>query len=264
MPKLIGNIQFTGSLDNFTAYTRRGTDGILLRRKGGASKKKIKTSPKFAATRQNNAEFGACSKAGTSIRRVIRVIRHMADVSLAGKLNALCRIILGSDSVNKRGQRSINFSQQRYLLDGYNLNSKLLFNSVIRQPVTPTIFRNTGSANLVLPPLLPGVNFYIPPQYQLYRFIMVLGEIPDMIYKSTGYQPAEPIRYQPAAIYTDWYAVKEKTTEQSFDLQLENFSGIAASNSLLLAIGIEFGYPMNNTTIQTVKYAGAAAIVAMG
>ncbi len=69
MLKLTGSILFTGSMDNFSAYTMQGYDGIILRKKGGASKEKIKTGRNFYLTRKHNAEFGASSQAGKSIRK---------------------------------------------------------------------------------------------------------------------------------------------------------------------------------------------------
>lgn len=264
MPKLIGNIQFTGSLDNMSAYKMRGSDKIILRTKGGATKEKIKKDPAFALTRQNNMEFGGCSKAGTSIRRALAMLMHLSDTRISGQLNALARIILKLDTLNERGQRAISFSQHRYLLDGFSLNRQLLFNSIIRHPVSCTLFRNNGAANLVLPGLIPGVNFYTPPQYHLYRFIIVLGVIPDIVYTPTGYRPANPIQNNPNYIFTEWHAVNEPVPEQSFDLQLENFTGLGDSNSLVLALGIEFGYPMSNNITKAIKYAGCATILATG
>ncbi len=38
------NFAFTGSLGNYSAYTMRGHDGIILRTKGGASKNRIKNA----------------------------------------------------------------------------------------------------------------------------------------------------------------------------------------------------------------------------
>jgi len=265
MPKLTGNLQFTGSMNNMSAYKMRGSDKLILRMKGGPSKEQIKSSPNFVNTRSNNAEFGGCSKAGTSIRRAIIFVKHLGDTTIGGQLNALARIILKLDKVNHWGQRSILFSQNHQLLDGFNLNRQLLFNSIMRHPVSSTIFRNTGTANLVIPGLLPGINFFTPPQYQLCRFIISLGVIPDMVFtEAFGYGPANKDKYQAQKLYTEWFAVKESSEEQSFDIQLDDFTGLADSSSLVLAIGIEFGYAVSNSIIKGIKYAGSAVILATG
>lgn len=267
MPKLTGNILFTGSLGNLSAYKRRGSDKIIMRTKGGASKSKIKTDPAFTLTRMNNTEFGGASTAGAFVRQAVYGVKHLADPELSSQLTSFTSTILKLDIVNARGQRAIHFSQYRQLLEGFNLNRQLLFNTVIRHSVTSEVFRNTGSARLLLPGLLPGINIYTPPQYHLYRFIMVLGTIPDILYMSTvspEYGPAQPVQYNPEMLYTDWFSVKEPWPAQSFNIELKNFTSLPNSHSLVLSIGIEFGYPLSNQIVKPIAHAGSACILATG
>lgn len=264
MAKIEGPILFTGSIGNLSAYKRRGSDKIILRTKGGASKDKIKNDPAFARTRDNNTEFGASSTAGTYIRGALFAIKHLADHNISGQLNALARYIMKLDTVNKEGERDIRFSQYHYLLDGFSLNRNLPFNTVIRHPVSCTLSRMSGTASLVLPNLVPGVNLYNPTQYPLYRFIMVLGVIPDMVLGPTGYHPANPVQYSAECFTTQWFAAKDPLPEQNFDIALKKFTGLEESNSLVLTIGIEFGYPVSDHLTTAVKYAGTAVILATG
>ena len=170
MSKLEGNILFTGSMGNLSAYKRRGSDKIILRTKGGASKDKIKNDPAFALTRKYNSEFGGCSKAAAFVRKAIIGLWHMADPDSTGQLNALAHTIQKLDTIHAAGERAIRFSQYRYLLDGFNMTSQLHFNTVIRHPVSVSVLRTNGSARLELPGLLPGVNFYTAPQYHIGRY----------------------------------------------------------------------------------------------
>jgi hypothetical protein len=147
------------------------------------------------------------------------------------------------------------------MLEGFTLNRQLLFNSVVRHPVTCALSRDEGKASLVLPALVPGINFYTPPGKHLYRFIFTLGVIPDMIFTPDGYKPQAP-QYHSTYLITEWHTVTELTTQLSFDLLLENFTGLDTSNSLVVAAGIEFGFPLSNDIIQSVKYAGTACILA--
>jgi hypothetical protein len=41
MATVKGPIQFSGSISNISFYTRRGSDKVIARSKGGASKEKI-------------------------------------------------------------------------------------------------------------------------------------------------------------------------------------------------------------------------------
>jgi hypothetical protein len=66
MARLISEIQFTGSLGNLSAYQMRGEKSVILRTKGGPSRRLIKTSKKFDLVRRYNAEFGGRSTAAGS------------------------------------------------------------------------------------------------------------------------------------------------------------------------------------------------------
>jgi hypothetical protein len=61
-------LDFTGSLHNISAYKRRDMDTIIIRSKGGPSKRMIKSHPSFDLTRRNNKEFGGRSTASKLIR----------------------------------------------------------------------------------------------------------------------------------------------------------------------------------------------------
>ena len=261
MPKLTGSILFTGSIDNMSAYIMHGHEGVILRKKGGASKEKIKTGRNFAITRLNNAEFGGCSKAGKAVRNAIWMLKHLANYNFSGDLNALAKTILKKDTEAELGERAIRFSKHHSMLEGFTLNRQLLFNSVVRHPVSCTLSRDEGKASLVLPALVPGINFYTPPGQHLYRFIFTLGVIPDMLFTPDGYKPQVP-QYHATYLITEWHTVTELTALQSFHLVLENFTALDASNSLVLAAGIEFGFPLTNDIVQSVKYAGTATILA--
>jgi hypothetical protein len=62
---------FTGSLYNISACKRKDRDTIIIRSKGGPSKRMIKSHPSFEMTRRNNKEFGGRSTASKCIRRVL-------------------------------------------------------------------------------------------------------------------------------------------------------------------------------------------------
>jgi hypothetical protein len=262
MPKLKGAIQFTGKIGELSTYTMQGQDGIMMRQKGGASKEKIKNHPNFALTRLNNAEFGASSKAGKAVREAIVMVKHLANYNFSGDINAIAKTIIKQDKVNKWGERDILFSQYRHLLEGFSLNRQLFFNTVVRHPVICKLDRNTGSASLQLPNLLPGINFFTPPGQHLYQFIFTMGVIPDKVFTPAGYRPKDPVMYHPTTFTSQWHSVAEPMPAQSIELQLENFKGLTGSNSLVLAAGIGFGFPLSNNIVQPVKYAGTATILA--
>src|SRR5262245_62742876 len=57
-----------------------------------------------------------------------------------------------------RSKRDFAFSKNPQLLNGFNLNRGVLFDSIIRNPVHGIISRDTLSATVEVPALLPGLN----------------------------------------------------------------------------------------------------------
>ena len=71
----------------------KGSDKIILRTKGGASKEKIKKGKEFATTRRLNSEFGGRAVASKYIMRSLFPLKALADYNIAGPLNALIKPI---------------------------------------------------------------------------------------------------------------------------------------------------------------------------
>lgn len=264
MAKGDGNFGFTGSLGNITAYKTSTSDKVILRTKGGASKNKIKRSPKFAKFRLCQKEFGACSNLGKTIRNTIYAVKHLADPHMSGHLNGFLKSILNLDTENKLGQRSVLVSRYRHLLEGYNLNRLNPFNTVIRHPVTCTLSRDTGMVRLSIPELLPGINFYNASKYPLYRFIVVMGVIPDMVFETKYYPEIVTRKNFPEHFYTEWNEAAKPAAMQNIELQIKHFKPLADNETLITAIGVEFGFAVSNTVTNPVKYGGSACIVATG
>ncbi len=264
MAKLDGNMGFTGSLGNISAYKRKGSGGIILRTKGGPSGNKVKHDPAFENTRRNNAEFGGASSAAKAIRNAFFPVKHISGASL-GHINKLTRALANRDTQNPWGRRTVRFSENRPLLEGFNLNKLLSLSSILRQPPAGSINRSAGSASLVIPALVPGINFKLPAAYKLCHFIVMLAVIPDFEHISPTapyYRPVAPVTYPTEVFTTDWFAATEHLPEQQLYLQLKNFTGLPDGHSLVLALGIEFGLPVSSRLIETIPKNGVALILA--
>lgn len=265
MAKAKGNIQFTGSMGNVSAYTRRGSDTIILRTKGGASKQQIRQSPVFAHTRLLNTEWSGCTKAGSYIREAMGAVKHLADYPFSGTLNGLAKKVQSLDTEHPLGQRAICFSKVPQALEGFNLNRQHPFDSVVKRPVAYSLFRDTGSANMVLPALLPEIHLYHPWKYSYYRFIVGLGVAPNLHFTDSypPYQPLDPFpSVQSVSKTTSWQQTKAIFEEQHPDIALPNNTPLPDSYTLILTIGIEFGDLSINGQIEPVRYAGCAKVLA--
>ncbi len=264
MAKLDGLNSFAGSLSNVSVYKMRGVDQLVMRTKGGASKQKIKKSPAFTKTRLLNAEWGGCAKAGGSIKAALFPVAHLNDYNISGPLNALAKIIQLTDTVNPLGERHILFSKNRRLLEGFQLNRQTNFDALIRHPLHYTLSRKSGKATVQVPELIPGINFHPYWPHPLFRLVLSLGVIPDLVPGQLGYQAATaPGEYYTNVIQSDWLLSGTPAAAQSHTIQMQGDTPLTDSASLMLAIGIEFGTPLTANLIKPVPRAGCAKILAL-
>jgi len=255
---------FTGRVGNLIAYKRKDDDKIIIRMKSaGVSKEEIRNSPAFQRTRENNAEFGACGSASKAIRRALYPVKHLADYNFTPILSKLAKGIQVLDTVGERGKRSILLSRHGHLLEGFQLNRLRPFDSIIRRPVTCSIERTTGTAIIRLPELLSGVNFMTSPKYALFRFIITMGLVPDIVHKNNSYKSGEQIP-SPETVFTEWHRVKQSFEARSIPLQLKEPGALTDTKMILVAIGIEMGIPVTNQIVERIEYAGGAKILAIG
>lgn len=263
MAFLSNGFEFTGSIGNLSFYKMKGTGKIVVRKKGGASKEKIKTAPEFARTRENNAEFSGCANTVRSIRHALFPLNKLANYNFTPTLTTLAKNIQLLDKVNVRGQRAVNFSEFRYLLEGFQLNKDIIFESVVKFPLKGNIERETGSATIEIPLLRPQLNLDIPWKAPLYRFVIGFGVFTDSAFNGTDYQDKTTLPLA-NAVQTDWLPVQQAFEAQTFTLQLNTLHGIDDTKSMILSIGIEMGTPVTNAFIQPIKYAACAKILTVG
>src|SRR5258705_9463744 len=222
MAKQEKSIGFTGSLHNISAYKRRDMDTIIIRLKGGPSKKMIKSKPSFDLTRRNNKEFGGRSTASMCIRRALRPLKPLSDYNISGPLNSALKPIQEMDTVSEWGKRNIQLSRNPRLLEGFQLNRRNLFESVLRSPLSFTLSKDEMKASLEIPELIPGNNFFPVAQYPVYRWQAVLGVIPDLLFDETkGYLPKGNLNGPyPFGVETEWCPVKTGAASRVIELSL--------------------------------------------
>ncbi len=264
MAKVKGETSFIGSIGNNSFYKRRDIDEPLVRSKGGASRKMIKTSDRFINTRRYNKEFGGCSKAGSAIRRALFPLRHMADYNISGPLNAIAKNIQKMDKEGLLGQRSIAFSKYKQWLDGFSYNMKNHISGVVRSPFQFSIVREEGKATVVIPALAPGINFQNKYNNPLFCITAILGIVPDFIYNPDRdiFSPKNPkVIGKNSFVSTEWHSSFSPVKEETLVLQVDSSLLANEENTLILAVGIEFGNPLPDQLVQQIKYSGSAIIL---
>jgi len=251
MAKLEGNILFTGSLGNVSAYRLQQSGTIVLRAKGGASKKKIRNAPEFINTRRNNEEFGRCSTAAAAIKHVLSPLRQIPNQNLVSAFCSLCRKILVLDQEHDWGQREVYFSPHPHLLSGFNLSTRDSYDSVVVSPLVYTFDPGTAAVTIDVPALLPGANLRLPGSFPFYRLVFSLGLLPDTASKPK----ALPVQ----AMYGEWTRSGVGQPAQAYQLKLPDYGALAPGHNLLIGAGIE----MSVNGREAVRHAGAGKILAL-
>jgi hypothetical protein len=249
MAKLQGDLLFTGSLGNLTAYRMKGVDRTIVRAKGGPSPSKIKHSPRFRNTRKSYTEFGAATKAGSWLRNSFGELLSVADHNITPPLNALCRKIQLLDTDHEQGEREVLFSQHPHLLEGFGLSRRDPFDSVLRSPVHYTADTTKCSVDISVPELLPGINLLLPGQFAFYRLVFTLGILPDA--------PLRKGAAKPVSIKSEWVAATTGMAASIYTLRHDHPGALTAGFCLVIAAGLQLS--VNGDTV--VRYGGAGKVL---
>lgn len=267
MATMTNDFSLLGRFGNFTAYKSRGSNNIIVRTRGGGSKHKIKTAPSCAEVRKRNTEFGGTAQCGKMIKKAIPAVQLLADPFLSAGLTSLSRRILVLDTVNAIGQRNILVSNNKSVLAGFQYNRNLYLETVIRKPIFWSVLREELSASITIPALVAGSTLYIPGKYPMIRLVAALGSMPDMLYTShgmCGYEAThENLDVYSKNVYTPWGTTSANFAEQTLSLQLSKDALPDDTCSLVLAIGVEFGMPVNKDCVQPINHSGCAKILAV-
>lgn len=267
MAQATNDFSFIGTIGNITAYRRKGSDKIFLRTKGGPSKKKIKQSPSFDITRRNNSEFGGRATATKWIGNLLWPLRPMADYNIYGALNKLIKPIQALDTESEFGKRHLLFSRNPRLLEGFNVNNKTSFDSIIRNPVYSSFSHTDHSATLNIPALQPGINFFVPGKYPLFNIVACFSILPDLHYTAHGYEPVEGFSLNDMRCVTaesGWHSCAAGLPAITLEMTQKLPLPVSGGCSLVVATGIRFGNPVGDNNVQQIKYVGAGKILATG
>ena len=262
MAKLNSTFGFTGTIGNLSFYKMKGSDKIIVRAPGGPDKKKIKTSRRFDIVRRNNFEFGGRGTATKWIRRMMGWLITLGDTSFTSRLGSLMKPLQEMDTVSEFGKRAVLFSKGAWLLNGFHLNEQNNFDSIIRTPVSTRLSRETRSASISIPELIPGINFVVPGEYPMFSIVAVLGVLPDLTYNGHKYMSDGGYDFGVGAelVETAWMPVAGGLPAQSLKLEWPKLLP-DNSCSFILSVGISFGKVDANGQASQAKHAGAAKIL---
>jgi len=264
-----GPIQFSGSISNVSFYTRRGSDKVIARSKGGATKEKIKTSPKFEGFRLQQNEWKGCTAFASSLRYTFGGLYRLADYNLTPVLNGFAKNIQKTDVVSQNGKRIIALSKYRYTLENFNFNRNYPFNTVIKVGLIGQINREKLTATVQVPRINTETDIQNVQRLPYFRIIVALGAISDLKYNeaASSYEPTvREMHGVSVAVTGDWFLSENMLPEQTIEVNLgEEFKSCMTEEiSLVLSMAIEFGKVGFTGVPQEVKYAGCGKVIRVG
>ncbi|MEI7677387.1 MAG: hypothetical protein WCJ03_11450 [Bacteroidales bacterium] len=264
-----GPIVMTGGFGNASFYTRRGSDKVIARTKGGASKEKIKSSPKFEGLRLQQKEWKGCTAFASVLRYAFGGLHRLADYNLTPVLNGFAKNLQKTDVVNPVGKRSVCLSALRYTLENFNFNRTYPFTSVLRVMVQSAINRETGSATVNVPRINTETDVLNVQRLPYFRLIVVLGVVADLVYDEAAseFRALVPDVNGISEVFTgNWLPAENLLEEQTISVQLDDYSlqHLTDDCTLVLSMAIEFGKVGFTGAPQEVKYAGSGRVLRVG
>ena len=236
----------TGSIRGVSFYTVRGSDKVIMRTKGGASKEKIKSSPKFAGLRKQQKEWSGCAKFGSITRYAFGGLHRLADYNLTPVLNGMGKNLMKLDTEGETGRRRLYLSAYRQALEGFNFNRNYPFNSVLRIAPLVTLNRDTLTAQVTVPRINTDIDLLNIQRLPFFRLIVCLGTVSDLEFQETGhdYQPLIPEVHGTSDVFTtDWYSTQTIVPEQTLAVALgdEEINAMNEHATVLVSMAVEFG-----------------------
>lgn len=263
-----GFMQMTGSIQGVSFYTRRGSDKVIMRTKGGAKKEQIAKSPRFEKSRKNQKEFGGCAKFASKSRHAFGGLHRLADYNLTPVLIGMGKNLMKLDTTSETGKRSLKLSEYKEALEGFNFNRNYPFTTVLR--ITPrwVLNREGLNATVTIPRINTDVDLLNIQKLPFFRLIVAIGSISDMVYNPTK-NNYEPVVFEMNGVSQtltgEWCSTQTILPEQTMTVQMHQsrLEYLTANVTVLLSMAVEFGNVGFTGQPVEVKYAGCGKVIAV-
>jgi len=261
-----GFMQITGSIKGVSFYTRRGSDKVIMRTKGGATKEQITHSPKFKKTRMQMKQFGGAAKFASISRFAFGGLHRLADYNLTPVLIKTGNNLMKLDTTSEFGKRNLKLSEYRHVLEGFNFNREYPFNTVLRISPRWEIDREHLLAKVTFPRINTDIDLLNIQKLPFFRLIIVIGTISDLVYNHE-IEEYEPVVYDLHGhcdtLTGKWNSTQTILPEQTMILQMaEEEVGLLTENvTVLLSVAVEFGNVGYTKEPVEVKYAGCGKVL---
>ncbi len=244
MARQKGVLKYVGTLGDVRHFKIKGQEGYFAGMVGGPTGDQVNTAPEFERTRENMNEFGACAKAGKSVRTGLsQLMKQMSDTQVTGRLTSIMKKINLEDGTEARGYRKIEISTQRNYLIGFEFDKNLSINGIFNAPYSVTHTNTREKADFIVDPFNPMNLVNAPSGATHFRLIHAISVVSDFAYNpATGsYEAVNPIQNEVSDVqYSAYEPLNTMYGGNTISCLLPNGVIPAADVSVLQSIGIEF------------------------
>ncbi|MHB9054732.1 MAG: hypothetical protein ACYC2P_01085 [Paludibacteraceae bacterium] len=268
MARVNGIFNVTGSLQNVSFYTMKGSDKIYMRTKGGPSKRSVKKAPEFALLRKHQVEWKGCVRFSREFSWLLRSVYKMRDFNVSPVLNGMAKKIIKLDTEHEIGARTILISKSREIFEGFNLNRKFPFNTVFRTSLQVEIDKQEGKMLVKIPRIVTANDLYNVQRLPYFRLTFNLSHFHDIAFNPEmhGYEVDLGNQYlRSTEESTGWMSANDIIPEQTIELNLNKviLDEYMPRLTCMGSAGIEFGAVGPGGVIEPVKHACCAKILSV-
>lgn len=241
MSKQNSVLKVKGELDDVSFY--KSGNKLLARKTHRVEKSRILTGPSYQRTRENMSEFGAALAAAKSFRQSFNGAKTMMDARVSNRLTSLFKKVLNLDPAGIRGQRAIQFSQHKEMLNQleFNLIPTFAQSCTAFSDATLNAARNEGTISITQ--FNPMLQVDFPKGATHCKLVQAIGVFVDLEYNpaTEKYQPVNEVPKNPGAIARSALLAKEALPQDvSFTVALPDAPVIEPETTLIQCLGIEF------------------------
>lgn len=193
MAKQAGYIKLEGTMGDLSFYKNR--DGkFIARRKGGVSKKRILTDPKYKRTRENLAEFAVAAASAKFLKNAFREIEIKSNGGkLHNRLYSAAMKVVKSDPLSARGERKFELGDMT-IMKGFEFSEKATLENVLK--VQPKKAEDEASFTVTIPQITPSTHLIYAEGAKFYRLSLIRAAV-DFVQKTYS---SETIAIEPLPI----------------------------------------------------------------
>ncbi len=227
-----GVLPLKGTIGNLTFFKTQ--DGYMAKAKSEISKEKFASDPNFDRTRENMAEFANAVEAGKHIRTPFsKLLKKSSDGRMISRLSLKCYRVLQTDTVGKRGKRTVAKGDIS-LLDEFEFNKKGFLSTALVAPYTVTFTRTTGNVQFDAPVFIPKEDIAAPKGATHYQLQLAAAPVDFDAKKDKN-----PATFQTASAFLPW------DNNPSADLALTLVLPANSTFPVFILLQIQFSELMN-------------------